>query len=1185
MEALRALHERLRNEHLFVRKEIATIRRLHSEAQKLAEKVQHAARIGGDQQRILDAMESWGGVLTPADCARKIRDLELTRFGDARSKLGEGGELAMGELLNYVISRPAVLAEMLFICEKESVDVKGISSVVIYALYARSVTPDDEKTMTEVLHQLMLLQVNCNQNLRRFFRGDALAFSHLFRTWCLNLLSAKPFLKASLQPAIVEIVRDADESGCLEYDRIKAIQQLSEEERGLWYGGDQQEKSAISEKIQAQVGVAASRLASFCIIILQSLHEHLDVFPGSVRWLAAQFKAALAERGLVTDKAIYGLLTDMIFGNFICPILIDPQKHGIASELVITKEAKHNLTRISQILEDLSLIDLKLRDENLAKVHASMELANWRSFLNDLTTGVEKPIALPLLSSFGFQRTAVLATERELKILTCIVDRCMKSFVMCGQLAADSEKIKRILSKIPSDFKPSGIKVPLPATTTPEQFKSFPGQREGLSLLPHISTNRHTMPAARQLTARETEKNLPRHKSSFSSEINVDSQPFQSVSISESLSAAAIDSSPGRRHHTFSAAMMQRKQSVLAAADVLVIPLKVDCYTGQNVTNLQLKNEQQVVGGHTGSSTSLCSSAASTANTRSRSGSQAGGARKPEAKPPVDEVRRCASWSVLPQPHGSSNCLSISTVHTTAGDTAIAIDSLFSSTGSISTAGRPSSLPLNLNVELESQDQDFKVDSLLSNKAVQLDSMKSSLEALKDPESEQEGVIRDQLQVIQDSSIQVKSFEDTDSLGTVQFPQVTISLTHEVVNGITLSSATHNLHKNGPAVDMLKDFDPIHTHHAKSTPDYSNRDDSNQQGLLQQATQLARTSDSDELNHSLPGVTSEDSSHVSRVGSNSTENAVTTEQGPSLPVQQEKTRQRLFKKVSGSKIGRIFRRKQNPEVDITYASGSRSLSTSPNISPRPSPKSSPLSSPHTARRQDTTISQNETDSSVVSSTKSSAGDLIVLGPSEQDVIKEEDEDITLKYQRKMEELRRQKELDSLVDSDEDESCSDLGDIDDPLVAFGDAKQQLRTVFSSFDSWPLVGQTQSSYTAIPSETEKPAELQKLLGDERGLQNKSDSKYYNCDVRWLLQLWLAEAYEDQEQVQVASLREALRAFDLLPSDKQVDVLDQLEDDYHQRVSYIAYLTRTKQSLLRAVAMMDRELKRIKECGVLT
>ena len=436
------LHERLRNEHLFVRKEIGTIRDLHSEAQKLAEKMQHATRISGDQQRILDAMERWGGVLTPADCARKIRDLDLTRFGDARSKLGEGGELAMGELLNYVISRPAVLAEMLFVCERESVDVKGISSVVMYALYARSVTPDDEKTMTEVLHQLMLLQIKFSQNLRRFFRGDALAFSHLFRTWCLSLLSTKPFLKASLQAAIMEIVRDADESGCLEYDRIKAIQQLSEDEKGLWYGGDQQEKSAISEKIQARVGVAASRLASFCIIILQSLHEHLDVFPNSVRWLAAQFKTALIEKQVLTERSLYGLLTDMIFGNFICPVLVDPQKHGIASELVITKEAKHNLSRISQILQDLSLIDLKLRDENLAKVHASMELVldfrivfgycgqlgcvqvNWRSFLNDLTTGVGEPVALPLFSSFGFQRTAVLATDRELKILISIVVGC-----------------------------------------------------------------------------------------------------------------------------------------------------------------------------------------------------------------------------------------------------------------------------------------------------------------------------------------------------------------------------------------------------------------------------------------------------------------------------------------------------------------------------------------------------------------------------------------------------------------------------------------------------------------------------------------------------------------------------------------------------------------------------------------
>lgn len=368
------LHERLRNEHLFVRNEKETIRRLHADAQQLAEKLQHAVRISGDQQRILDAMESWGGVLTPADCARKIRDLELTRFVDARSKLGEDGERAMGDLLNYVISRPSVLAELLFVCERESVDVKGISSVVVYALYARSVTPDDEKTMAEVLHHVMFLQVKSCQNLRRFFRGNAQAFSHLFRTWCEGLLSAKPYLKASLQPAVMEVVRDADESGCLEYDAIRAIQQLSQDDRSLWYGGNEHEKSSIFEKIQTKLGVASSRLASFCIIILQSLHEQINTFPSSVRWLVSQFKAALIGSQVVTERSIACLLTDMVFGCFICPVLVDPQKHGIASELVITKEAKHNLTRVSQILRDLALIDLQLRDEHLAKVHASMEL-------------------------------------------------------------------------------------------------------------------------------------------------------------------------------------------------------------------------------------------------------------------------------------------------------------------------------------------------------------------------------------------------------------------------------------------------------------------------------------------------------------------------------------------------------------------------------------------------------------------------------------------------------------------------------------------------------------------------------------------------------------------------------------------------------------------------------------------
>ena len=46
---------------------------------------------------------------------------------------------------------------------------------------------------------------------------------------------------------------------------------------------------------------------------------------------------------------------------------------------------------------------------------------NWRSFLADLTTGVGETVSSPLLSSLGFQKTAVLATERELRILVNVL--------------------------------------------------------------------------------------------------------------------------------------------------------------------------------------------------------------------------------------------------------------------------------------------------------------------------------------------------------------------------------------------------------------------------------------------------------------------------------------------------------------------------------------------------------------------------------------------------------------------------------------------------------------------------------------------------------------------------------------------------------------------------------------------
>lgn len=597
-------------------------------------------------------------------------------------------------------------------------------------------------------------------------------------------------------------------------------------------------------------------------------------------------------------------------------------------------------------------------------------------------------------------------------------------------------------------------------------------------------------------------------------------------------------------------------------------------------------------------------SSASTVNSRS-SGSHSEGVKKGAPTLTSDEMRRSASVSDLPKSYGSGHAL-VNGVHTTAGDTALGKDNPFINIMNPSTTVRPSSLPMDLNMDMESHSRHFEAESLLAGNTAQLESRESSREALKSPESEPEEATRDPLQVNQEitNGVQDQEAGGPDTLNTplssIELPDILISPDHVDVHVADIpvkfspkSGRSAQAQKiDTAAANVLGDFDPIHSDQINSTLEASNAAQSsvevtNQQPPLQRIAHPSGQLDSDSGIHSLLSASGDGSlvSTSDSVGTNTTENAV-TEVMPGVHGQ-ERSRQGLLKKVSGSKIGRMFRRKQNTESDSAPASASASLTTSPAVSPRSSPRPSPSSSPGMLRKQKgkklaARAEDANSNSSVASSTKSSSEDLIVLSPC-QDVIKEEEEDITLKYERKMQEWRRQQEeLNSPVDPNvEEESCSELGDDDDPLVAFCDAKKQLRTLLSSFDVWPLVGQKRSSYSESSSGTEKPAELLEILRDARDLENsRSHSKYYSVDVRWLLQLWLAEASENDEQVQVAALKEALRALDLLPSDKRVEVIDSLEHEYYQRSSYISYLTRTKQSLLRVIAMMERKLKRIKK-----
>lgn len=48
------------------------------------------------------------------------------------------------------------------------------------------------------------------------------------------------------------------------------------------------------------------------------------------------------------------LCTELVFDLFVCPALIDPMLYGLASDVTVSHNARHNLIQVARILQVLS---------------------------------------------------------------------------------------------------------------------------------------------------------------------------------------------------------------------------------------------------------------------------------------------------------------------------------------------------------------------------------------------------------------------------------------------------------------------------------------------------------------------------------------------------------------------------------------------------------------------------------------------------------------------------------------------------------------------------------------------------------------------------------------------------------------------------------------------------------------
>ncbi|KAK3741875.1 hypothetical protein QZH41_013354, partial [Actinostola sp. cb2023] len=135
---------------------------------------------------------------------------------------------------------------------------------------------------------------------------------------------------------------------------------------------------------------------------------------------------------------------------------------------------------------------------------------------------------------------------------------------------------------------------------------------------------------------------------------------------------------------------------------------------------------------------------------------------------------------------------------------------------------------------------------------------------------------------------------------------------------------------------------------------------------------------------------------------------------------------------------------------------------------------------------------------------------------------------------------------------------DEEDIDEE-TRFDDTKRKLRIVLN-----------QADFRNLPW----------LVSKDRVIKTSSSAKGATGELMTFLHVQLAEAINLQNRSLAAQLHETIRSVKQLSQDSCSKILESIESDYQARMPYLAYLTRSRQTLLTTESHLDRLIERVQK-----
>ncbi|KAK3088488.1 hypothetical protein FSP39_019810 [Pinctada imbricata] len=472
------LSRHLKQEQLFVTSQRSQIQKLYEDVKKEAEELYHESWIVRQQRGCLDSLLTSAQNCTPKDCYAKVNQLEWTNFIDSYKQLSYH-ESKYTEFLKFLRDNPTLLANLINHAEKSANEpVNRFIKLISCSVYGNIVLQEDEYLMGQMVKSLAELQLVPNSDPRRLLRRGSCAFSVAIKLMFETMYSVKLFLTAALHDPIMRLLME--DEWFYDIDPQKALHRFPPPERIKRFGEPNSEN--YDTKCQEYRKFIVDKLVVLSNRFITSIKNNIHCFPPTLAWIVSQVYHMLMKSGKFDLNKVRTVCADLVFSIFMCPVIIDPEPHGITSDVHISHIARHNLMQIAQIIQVLSLpqIDEEAREKDL---YERFEKGCVSSLLDViLESASQDMMSFPAGGLAGLSRAAVLITVTQLNSLVFFLRSSLTELPdATPEKKLLEEHLTGLVTLLQSQNSTGGVNSPIVAPSTPPVTRtppSTPGEKK-----------------------------------------------------------------------------------------------------------------------------------------------------------------------------------------------------------------------------------------------------------------------------------------------------------------------------------------------------------------------------------------------------------------------------------------------------------------------------------------------------------------------------------------------------------------------------------------------------------------------------------------------------------------------------------------------------------------------------------